>query len=149
VLTEEKLYEAGSKLEYTPQTSLRQHAQETDISKPLPATAMKLRPYMATVVRALQPHDPANRIEGQSLQNEPLTRIRVKVNTRRRVLEVPREDFLRVNIKRLRECVRVQGNIFSIPYKKVKLLCCYCEVTTRIGQILFTVARTAHKQAGR
>jgi hypothetical protein len=63
VLTEEKLDEEGSRLEYTPPNSLRRLAQQTHISTSV-AKAMKLlgfRPYEATVGHALQPRDLASR----------------------------------------------------------------------------------------
>jgi hypothetical protein len=64
VLTEE-LDEIGAMLEHTPMKSQRRLAQETTISKSSAAKAMKLlklRLYKATVVHALQPRDPASRI---------------------------------------------------------------------------------------
>jgi hypothetical protein len=65
VLSEEKLYKIRAGLEQTPQKSLRRLVQETDISKSSAAKAMKLLkllPCRATVVHALQPRDPASRI---------------------------------------------------------------------------------------
>jgi hypothetical protein len=57
VLTKEKLDEIKARLEHTPQKSLRHLAEETGISKSSAAKAtklLKLKPYKATVVRALQ-----------------------------------------------------------------------------------------------
>jgi hypothetical protein len=61
------------------------------ISKSSAAIAAKLFkfcPYKMTVVRALQPRDPANGIQGQNLQNEPPYWRRGKENTWREILEV-------------------------------------------------------------
>jgi hypothetical protein len=63
VLTEEEL-ELGDRLEHTPTKSLRCLAEETSISKSPVAKAtklLKLGPYEATLVCALQPRDPASR----------------------------------------------------------------------------------------
>jgi hypothetical protein len=65
VFTKEKLDEIGARLEHTPQKSLRCLAQETGISKSSAAKVtklIKLRPYEMTVVHAMQPHNPASRI---------------------------------------------------------------------------------------
>jgi hypothetical protein len=81
VFTEETLDEIRARLEVTPQKSLRRLAQETGISKSSAATATKLHkrgPYKATVFHALQSLVPVNTTEGQSLQNEPPYRRRVK-----------------------------------------------------------------------
>jgi hypothetical protein len=63
VLTEEKLYDIGARLEHTPRKSLKRLAQETGVSKYSARTAtqlLKLRLYKTTVIHALQPRDPAS-----------------------------------------------------------------------------------------
>jgi hypothetical protein len=65
VLTEEKLYEMGDRLEHIAQKSLRHLLQETCVSKSSAAKVtklLKLRPCKVTAVHSLQPRDPASRI---------------------------------------------------------------------------------------
>jgi hypothetical protein len=93
---EETFDERAARLEHTPQKSLRRLAQDTGISKSSAAVAtnlLKLRPDKATVVHALQPHDPARRTDGQDLQNEPPRRRRVKRNIRREIWKSLRKNF--------------------------------------------------------
>jgi hypothetical protein len=69
VLTEEKLDEIGARLEHKPRKSLKCPAQGTKVSKSSARTAtqlLKLRPYTTTVIRALQPRDPASRVRFRS-----------------------------------------------------------------------------------
>jgi hypothetical protein len=56
MITEEKLDEVETRLEYTPQKSLRRLTKETGFSKSSAAVAsvkLKHRPYNSTVVHAL------------------------------------------------------------------------------------------------
>jgi hypothetical protein len=65
VLTEEKLYDIGTRLEHAPRKPLKRIVQATEVSESSARTAkqlVKLRPYKATVIHALQPRDPANRV---------------------------------------------------------------------------------------
>jgi hypothetical protein len=65
VLTEEKLDDIGGTCEHTSRKSLKRLAQETGVSKSSARTVpqlLKLRPYKTTVIHALQPRDPANRV---------------------------------------------------------------------------------------
>jgi hypothetical protein len=71
VLTEENLDRIEARLEHKPQKSMRCFVQEIDMTVSSAAIAMKLfklRPYKATVIHALQPHDPANRIDKNSTE---------------------------------------------------------------------------------
>jgi hypothetical protein len=57
----------GLGIKHAPQESLRCLTQDTGLSKLSAATAkklLKLRPYEATVVHALQSHVPVNGLEG-------------------------------------------------------------------------------------
>jgi hypothetical protein len=65
VLTEEKLYDIGARLEHTPRKSLKHLAQGTEKSKSSAKMAtqlLKLRPYKTTAIHALQPRNSASRI---------------------------------------------------------------------------------------
>jgi hypothetical protein len=66
VLTEENLDDIWARLDQTPRKSLKRLAQETGVSKSSARMAtqlLKLRPYKTTVIHALQPCDPASRVD--------------------------------------------------------------------------------------
>jgi hypothetical protein len=61
----EKLQDIGARYKHTPRKSPKSLAQETGVSQSSARTAaqlLKLRPYKITVIHALQPRDPANRV---------------------------------------------------------------------------------------
>jgi hypothetical protein len=55
---------------------------------------LKLWSYKVTVVHALQACDPANRTEGQSVQNRHPYESRVKGKYRKRNLDVPQDELI-------------------------------------------------------
>jgi hypothetical protein len=62
----EKLGDTGARHEHTPRKSLKRLAQKTGVSKPSTRMATKflnLRPYKTTAIHALQPCDPASRVQ--------------------------------------------------------------------------------------
>jgi hypothetical protein len=110
-----------ARLEHIPQKSLRYFADGTGISKSTTTTATKLLElwrYKVTVVHALQPHDGC---EGPSTERTPIQKKELKENRQREILDVPQEEFLRVNINLLKwhRVYAFAGTSFSAPVLKI------------------------------